>query len=165
MTAHGDVYATLAGGLTRDVVLNFGEVRIRALGTSMAPSILPGDLISIQRASIDEIALGEVVLVERQGRLCAHRVIASSGRCDGRQLITRGDRLRHSDPPVLASEVLGRVTTIERASRRVPPPAPLTGWKHLLARLLRSSDYATYVYVNLASRWRRGIFRRAECRP
>jgi len=164
MTVQGDVYATLAGDLTRDIVLNFGEVRIRALGTSMVPSILPGDLISIQRTDLTEISPGEVVVFERRGRFFAHRVVACSGGPDDRHLITRGDRLGHNDPPVSASELLGRVTTIERALRQSPPPGPLTGWKQLFSRLLRSSDYATYVYVGLVARWRRVISRRAECR-
>ena len=165
MKAPGDVYATLACDLTRDVVLNFGEVRLRALGTSMVPSILPGDLLSVQRASMDQISPGEVVLYERQGRLYAHRVVGSTGGSSrSAQLITRGDRLGYDDPPVSEAELLGRVTTIERASRQGPPPGLLTGWKQFFVCLLRSSDYATYVYVSLAARWRQIISRRAECR-
>lgn len=164
MKAPGDVYATLACDLTRDVVLNFGEVRLRAFGTSMAPSILPGDVIFIQRANMDQISPGEVVLYERRGRLFAHRVVGCAGTSGSPQLITRGDRLSYNDPPVSSAELLGRVTQIERASRQAQAPAPLTGWKHILLRLLRTSDFATYVYVGLVARWRRRLSRRAECR-
>jgi len=164
MKGPGDVYAVLACGLARDVVRKFGEVRLRALGTSMVPSILPGDLISIQRASMSQISPGEVVLFERDGRLFAHRVIGTAGSPDTPHLITRGDRLCYNDPPVSAAELLGRVTSIERGYRQMHPPYPLTGWKQVFSFLLRSSDHATYVYVNLAARWSHVISRRAECR-
>jgi hypothetical protein len=134
------------------------------MGTSMVPSIHPGDLISIQRASMSQISPGEVVLFERDGRLFAHRVVCTAGGPIAPQLITRGDRLCFNDPPVSAAELLGRVTSVERGCRRMQPPDPLTGWKQLFSRLLRSSDHATYVYVTLAARWRQVIFRRAECR-
>lgn len=164
MNGPADAYAVLACGLARDVVRNFGEVRLRALGTSMVPSILPGDLISIQRASMSQISPGEVVLFERDGRVFAHRVIDTAGSPGTLQLITRGDRLCYNDPPVSAVELLGRVTSIERDRKQILPPAPLTGWKQFLCWLLRSSDHATYVYVTLAARWRHVISRRAECR-
>jgi signal peptidase I len=164
MNGPGDGYAVLACGLARDVVRKFGEVRLRAMGTSMVPSILPGDLISIQRASLSQISAGEVVLFEREGRLFAHRVVRTAGSADMPQLITRGDRLGYNDPPVSAAELLGRVTSIERDRRAILLPAPLTGWKQILCWLLRSSDHATYVYVSLAARWRHVISRRAECR-
>jgi hypothetical protein len=164
MKGPGDGYAVLACGLARDVVRNFGEVRLRALGTSMVPSILPGDLISIQRASMSQISPGEVVLFEREGRLFAHRTVCTAGGPGAPQLITRGDRLCYNDLPVSAAELLGRVTSIERGCRQMQPPDPLTGWKQLFCCLLRSSDRATYVYVNLAARWSHVISRRAECR-
>ncbi len=164
MKGPGDVCTVLACGLAGDVVRNFGEVRLRALGTSMVPAILPGDLISIQRASISRISPGEIVLFERDGRIFAHRVIGSAGSPDRPQLITRGDRLCYNDPPVSAAELLGRVTSIARDRRQILPPAPLTGWKQIPCWLLRSSDHATYVYVSLAARWRHVISRRAECR-
>ncbi len=164
MKGPGDVCTVLACGLAGDVVRNFGEVRLRALGTSMVPAILPGDLISIQRASMSQISPGEVVLFERDGRVFAHRVIGNAGSLGASQLITRGDRLGYNDPPVSAAELLGRVTCIERGCRQMQPPTPLTGWKQILGWLLRSSDHATYVYVNLAARWSHVISRRAECR-
>ena len=65
----------LACGLAEEVVRAFGEVRLRVFGTSMAPSILPGDLVLIQRASLDEILPGQVVLFLQRGRLFVHRVV------------------------------------------------------------------------------------------
>ena len=159
---------TQACGLAGDVVRTFGEVRLRVFGTSMVPSILPGDLISIQRANLSEISSGEIVLYSRDGRLFAHRVVARAGSHDDPRLITRGDRLSHNDPSVSSSELLGRVTSIQcadgRGHRRVQPEARLSAWEQMILRVLRTSDRATYLYLRIAGYWRGFIFGRAACR-
>jgi len=70
---------TLACSLAGEVVRRFGKVRLRVFGTSMLPSILPGDLISVQRAGLSGISSGEIVLYSREGRLFAHRVVGRAG--------------------------------------------------------------------------------------
>ena len=139
----------LACGLAGDVLRTFGEVRLRVFGTSMVPSILPGDLICVQRAGVSEISSGEIVLYSRDGRMFAHRVVDLAGGADDALLITRGDRLCHNDPPVSSSELLGRVTSLGRGNFQRRPALCLNGWERLIARLLRHSDQATYLYVRL----------------
>ena len=159
---------TLACGLAGDVVCKFGEVRLRVFGTSMVPSILPGDLISVQRAELSEISSGEIVLYSRDGRLFAHRVVARAGSHDDPRLITRGDRLFHSDPPVSSLEMLGRVTSIQcgdgRGHRPVRPAARVRRWEQMIARVLQISDRATSVYLRLVGYWRSLFSGRAACR-
>jgi signal peptidase I len=156
----------LACGLAEEVVRAFGEVRLRVFGTSMVPSILPGDLVLIQRASLDEILPGQVVLFLQKERLYVHRVVgrkvaATAGRPGESCLITRGDRLRHEDPPVSSLELLGRVVSIERDTRKVELIA--NGSNRLIVRLLQSSDRVTYLYLRLAAVWRNFFLRRAKC--
>ena len=155
-----------ACGLTEEIIRTFGEVRLRVFGTSMAPSILPGDLVSIERAGLEDISPKEIVLYLRQGRLFVHRVVerkaaAAATGSEEAHLITRGDRLRHDDPPVSSAELLGRVVSIERDKRKVD----LSGVEsnHPLARLLRASDRLTYLYVRLAASWPALFPRRAKC--
>jgi signal peptidase I len=78
MSRRENVAVTLACGLTGEIVRTFGEVRLRVFGTSMVPSILPGDLISVQRAGVSEISIGEIVLYAREERLFAHRVVGAA---------------------------------------------------------------------------------------
>src|ERR1700688_4923956 len=120
----GNASVELACGLTEEVVRTFGTVRLRVFGTSMVPSILPGDLVLIHKASLNDISPGEVVMFLQKGRLFVHRVVdrrvaATSGGPVEPCLITRGDRLRHDDPPVSSPELLGRVVSIERDNRKV----------------------------------------------
>ena len=164
--SHGNASIELACGLAEEIVRTFGEVRLRVFGTSMAPAILPGDLVSIHQASLLDISQGEVVLYMRSGRLCVHRVVnrgigAAPGCPAEPYLITRGDRLRHDDPPVFPSEFLGRVSSIVRGTRKVDLPAHASN--HPLARLLQSSDRVTYLYSRLATRRPTLFFRRAKC--
>jgi signal peptidase I len=163
----GNASIELTCGLAEEVVRNFGEVRLRVFGTSMVPSILPGDFVSIHRASLRDISRGEVVLFLRKGRFFVHRVVdrrvlALAGSPEESCLITRGDHLRHDDPPVSTPELLGRVVSVERDNRKVELLAD--GSNRLIVRLLQSSERATSLYLRLAARWRTLFRARAKCR-
>jgi signal peptidase I len=156
----------LACGLAAEIVRAFGEVRLRVFGTSMVPSILPGDLVTIRRASLNSISPGEVVLFLREERLFVHRVVArrtagSSNNPEQSCLITRGDRLRRDDLPVSSADLLGRVVCVERGNRKIQL-LPTTS-NRLMVRLLRSSDRMTYLFLGLAACWRTIFVRRAKC--
>jgi signal peptidase I len=148
----------LVCGLAGEVVRTFGEVRLRVRGTSMVPSILPGDLVAIQSAGLREISPGEVVLFSQKGRLFVHRVVDRqvSSAADGLEepfLITRGDRLCHNDPPVSSRDMLGRVVSVKRGNRKIELLAQPNGSNRWMARLLRTSDHATVLYLFLAACW------------
>jgi hypothetical protein len=169
---HGPV--EVACGLSEEIVRTFGEVRLRVNGTSMAPSILPGDVVSIAQANLENVAPGEVVSFLQGGRLFVHRVVrreapAKNTLAGTSLLITRGDRLQHEDPPVSGTELLGRVVVLERGGHKVKLLPQRSN--SLIALTLQSSDRATYLYVKAANLWRsidfrpgfkRG-FRRAKC--
>src|ERR1700733_6292846 len=105
IVSQGNASIELACGLAEEVVRTFGEVRLRVFGTSMVPSIIPGDFVLVRRTGLQEIFPGEVVLYLRNGRFFVHRVvgrivIAGEGRLGEPHLITLGDRLRRTDAPV-----------------------------------------------------------------
>jgi signal peptidase I len=162
----GNTSIEVACGLAEEVVRIFGEVRLRVFGTSMVPSILPGDLVSVHRADLHDISPAEVVLFLQNGRLFVHRVVDRKvvAIAEGPEelcLITRGDRLRADDPPVCSAELLGRVVSIERDCRKVELLA--NGSNRLIIRLLQSSDHATSLYLRLTTCWRTLFLRRAKC--
>jgi hypothetical protein len=164
MNDPGTASATIKCELAGEVVRTFGEVRLRVLGTSMVPAIHPGDLISIQHASLSEISLGEIVVYSREGRLIAHRVVGRASSSEQPLLIMRGDRLRKDDAPVFLPELLGRVHLIERGQRRLQPATGLSMWERMILRLLRFSDRATYLYLRLDAGRQRLFPGRTECR-
>jgi signal peptidase I len=163
----GNAPTEMACGLAKEIILTFGELRLRVFGTSMAPTILPGDVVTVRRAAPSEISAGEIVLFLQKGRLFVHRVLGRAGsaavdRPEQACLITRGDRLGHDDPPVSPDQFMGRVVCVERGDREITldPRAP----RSLLARLLCASDRMTYLYVRLFACCRSLSFSEVKCR-
>ncbi len=126
--------SALGADLLADLLQEHGEARMRAQGTSMLPSIRPGDVLIIEAADVSEIPLGAIAVWRRGERLVAHRVIEQMVSADGSlKLVTCGDRQQQRDESIGDEELLGRVTMIQRGPRTMlPGPQPSAG-----ARLLR----------------------------
>ena len=125
--------------LIGEVVHRFGVVRLRAAGSSMLPSIWPGDVLTVCRAEIGALQAGDVALFTREGRLFAHRVvghIVSDGRV---HLSTRGDTVPASDGPVSASELLGVVVAVSRNGKGSRTFASRGGSVRLVSAFARRS--------------------------
>jgi hypothetical protein len=157
--------AALRLELAVEVARTFGSLRLRVAGTSMMPAIRPGDLLSIDRVNLRDTSPGEIVMFARVGRLFAHRIVDQSGGASDPcasapycasepYLVTRGDRLLENDPPVFQSELIGRVTSIERAGSPVRSRPWLDVPNRVLGRLLRSSDRATVLFLRVTALWR-----------
>jgi len=145
--------------LVSRAIRKFGRIRLRVSGTSMVPTMRPGNLVTIEAAGVKEISLGEVVVFVRSGHLVCHRVTEkitpsernSSNQFFSARLVTRGDRMRRDDPIVSSSELLGRVTQIERGNRRVRLRTRLSAAEQMICGLLRVSDRATSLYLRVTA--------------
>src|SRR6266705_555289 len=87
--------------LVADVLGHFGSARLCVQGSSMLPSLRPGDEIQLQSIPLSELKRGDIVAYRRDDRLFVHRVIGIA------PLMTRGDTLSQADAPVSESELLG----------------------------------------------------------
>ena len=108
-----------------EVLRTFGEVRLGVFGGSIAPSIPPGDFISVQRAAL-HVWFGKGVLFSRWGQLFLHRGVQQNGAHSADVSfelwsITRGGRLGVDDPPICRGELLGQVVSIQRGTQRLKP--------------------------------------------
>jgi signal peptidase I len=116
--------------LAAEVLRSGGTIRIRAFGTSMLPTIWPGDILQIESKPWHEFEAGDVVLVKREKNILIHRLVSN----DGLQWTTRGDAMPQDDPPVASADVLGRVAQIQRRNcvmepkRRLMPVQRVLGW-------------------------------------
>ena len=122
--------------LAVEVLTSGHSLRLRAFGTSMLPSIWPGDLLSIKPTSEQEIAAGDIVLVARQTRFFIHRLIQKRDSC----WITRGDSLPQNDDPFTSCEVLGRVSLIHKNKKTIVPEPRRSLFNRTLAWMLCRSD-------------------------
>lgn len=127
-------------GLAAEMLRHHGTVRLKAWGTSMLPSLWPGDLLTIQSAAYDEVVPGDIVLVMRDNRFFVHRIVETRRDGDCISWITRGDAMPQSDPPTAASELLGRVVGISRANRSFIPSRRVLPVHSALAKMLCQSD-------------------------
>ena len=120
--------------LATEILRRHGTVQLKAWGTSMLPSVWPGDLLTIQSVAYDEVVPGDIVLVLRDNRFFIHRLVERRRGQDCISWITRGDAMPQSDPSVYASQMLGRVAGIRRAHRsfvpspRVSQPHSVLAW-------------------------------------
>ena len=118
----------------------------------MLPSVLPGDVLVIQREELTHLISGDIALFSRGDRLFAHRVVKknSSGTP---YLITRGDSLPEDDLPVYAHQLLGRVTGALRGKSRIALPRP-TALSRAISVLFRQSEVLTTLLLWLLNRVR-----------
>lgn len=117
-----------------------GRVFLNVSGTSMLPSVRPGDILKVRRASIQNISLGDIVLFGRAERLYIHRAIRRTvARCQGAMeihLITRGDSLARSDGPLGPVNLLGKVVRLERGGHGIDLETPWRAqWGRILAQI------------------------------
>lgn len=105
--------------LATKILFAFGELRFVAQGSSMLPSIFPGDTLLVLRQPTANVQPGHVVLFSRDGRFCAHRVIRAIEVDAQPFVITCGDALNQEDLPVAEHELFGRVTAVLRFGKRI----------------------------------------------
>jgi len=144
-----DSAAALKCDLAGELLRSFGPLSFPAIGWSMLPTVWPGDTLVVERVSPDRVSVGDVVVVGREGRLCAHRVIGTEGDPENPYWITQGDALPVPDRPVAGSELLGRVAYLIRAGKLIAAPAELSVGERLVAKIVRRCFPAARVLVYL----------------
>jgi hypothetical protein len=149
-----EVRETYQLDLAAEVLSSNGTIRLRALGTSMLPSIWPGDVLSIESNLAEQIVPGDLVLVARDGRFVVHRLVERRSS----QWITRGDAMPQNDPPVADGQLLGKVFTIHRLRRAVVPNPRVAPLVRTVAWILR--DWG--LFRNIALRIHAFLQRRAS---
>lgn len=108
-------YNQLAQQLGQEFLAEGGMLRLQVNGVSMAPTLLPGDVIWVEPVAAAELAPGDLVLARRAGDMVTHRLI-SSGESGW---VLKGDACGFPDPPLPAESLVGRAVQLERKGQRV----------------------------------------------
>jgi hypothetical protein len=135
--------------LIQDAADAGGDVSLMVRGASMLPAVWPGDVVTVRRCEFADLQPSQIALFHRDGKLTAHRIQKISNN----EIITRGDALACFDPPVRASEIVGRVESIYRNGRKFSPEQRL--WQRVAAWTLRNSDLSMRTTLFLGRRLRR----------
>ena len=115
-----------------------GVVCIRATGTSMLPSLFPGDLLTVKATPREKLHKGDIVLIVRDARAFVHRLIIEPKPMSPLQ--TRGDAMAQADPPVAEGGLCGRVVEVTRNGRTFLPASRLTATERAVGLILCYCD-------------------------
>lgn len=158
-----DLAASAKCELAGEVLRSFDSLRFSATGWSMSPTVWSGDTLVVERVSSDRFRLGDIALVGREGRLCAHRVVSLAQGSGNRFWITQGDAMATPDRPVIESELLGRVTELVRSGKSMAVSAKLSAIERLVAQIIRRSEFAARVFVYMTGKFRTQRESRLPC--
>jgi signal peptidase I len=137
--------------LAAEVLRASGTLRLRVMGSSMLPSVWPGDTLIIERVNSDAVSRGDIVLFGRDRRLFVHRVVAKTDMDQDCAILTRGDALPQPDRPVRGRNLLGRVSFIVRDGKLVAPSGGLRLPQRAIAALVQRSEIAARAVVSIHS--------------
>ena len=134
--------------LAAETLQQSSEVRFVARGTSMLPAIVPGDCLTLKSFGPCEVpSYGEALLVRRDGEFRIHRLVRVLDNTPQHIYILRGDALLQDDPPVSRSQILGRVTSLQRDGKSFPLTATSTLPQRLLRFFVRHSSAAAALLI------------------
>jgi len=89
------------------------RLRIQVTGSSMAPFIKSGDVVTVQKFPFEDLKIGDLVLCRHQGyAMKLHRLIRirkNPGRFYQNMMLTKGDANREYDPVVDKNAYMGKV--------------------------------------------------------
>jgi len=123
--------------LAEHVVGHGMSIRFRASGDSMYPVILNGDVITVSPVAAHEIARGDILLYRDGDRVLAHRLVGVAASGSETRFRLRGDSNATCDLPIAASQIVGRVETVERHGRVIALHATLAGIQRTSATIRR----------------------------
>lgn len=135
--------------LAADVLRSSGVLRLKVTGWSMLPTVWPGDTLVVEHGGSDRAVSGDLVLVVREGRLFAHRLIQNVVDGGSTEILTRGDAMERPDPPIHKNGLVGKVTRIVRNGKSIVPRRDLRLSERAIAAMVRRSDLAARVVVGV----------------
>jgi hypothetical protein len=136
----------LRAQLVREMLRTHGSVRLRVFGSSMLPTIWPGDVINIEACESSQLQVNDVVFYFRRHIAVVHRI---RSRFEN-SFVTQGDALSRPDDQIASGLVLGRVVAIERQGALLSVRGP----GRLTLKLFRLSGMLGRAVSRLYAEWR-----------
>ncbi len=100
--------------LCMDILAQENTLRFHAIGKSMAPCINDGDLVEVTAFDVASVCPNDIILYRASwGKVVAHRLLKIYDDNGTPMVITKGDSISVSDPPIRVDQVLGCVKVIQ----------------------------------------------------
>jgi signal peptidase len=87
----------------------FGVRPTLVSGVSMDPALIAGDIVITREVSAEEIVVGDIIRFRHHDTYILHRVVDVENESGRIYFITKGDANNVEDPPVLESQLEGKV--------------------------------------------------------
>ncbi|WP_409344369.1 signal peptidase I [Paenibacillus sp. MBLB4367] len=97
-----------------------GYLEIASVGDSMYPLIREGDMCRFEPVLLEAVRKGDVLLfATKAGHLVGHRFLKQYGERGECFYVCKGDTNKFPDEPIRPQQIIGRLTLIRTASRRL----------------------------------------------
>ncbi|MBU0763769.1 MAG: signal peptidase I [Bacteroidetes bacterium] len=93
-------------------------VRVRVTGSSMRPFIRDNDIAVVESISEESLKKGDIIVYRMSQQYVVHRLLKIIISEYETLYVCKGDSCCRKDMPVAAEHIYGRVSLIERGSRR-----------------------------------------------
>lgn len=160
-----DAFGPMKHNLIMKALREHGHCRLQVSGSSMLPTLWPGDTVRIESLPFSQLnpgdLVGNIVLYDRDGRFFLHRLIglrtnAPEGLPSEALFMTRGDAIPQDDLPVPASHLLGVLAGVRRGNEWAAVPRRISTGSRLIALLSRSSLFVRLL-LRVRSRWNSAV--------
>ena len=108
--------SALLADLLRQAMKEGKSPFVTVVSNSMSPLIRRGDQIRIGPTTAEKLQPGDIIVYSGPANLITHRFWGFLSEKDTTQLVTKGDRPQHFDPPFIQTDLVGQV--------HWPPPKP-----------------------------------------
>jgi signal peptidase I len=126
--------------LLTEVLGEHGRARLRVTGSSMLPTLWPGDVVALERADLHQLCVGDVILFQKQERLFLHRIIAIDH--STYRITTRGDAMPQADPVVPSAQILAKAESVENCQGQIISHFRPPLFARLIGLAVAHSDFA-----------------------
>ncbi len=149
MNARPEIHGAERSALLAEALRLQERQRLQVYGESMLPALWPGDIAEIEACGVSEVRRGDIVLAQRDGRLCLHRFLGHSP--EGGFLL-RGDSMPKPDPVFPPEALLARLVFADPRRRIFSFLSPR--WSRALGLLLCYCGLARRLALRWHRRWR-----------
>lgn len=133
--------------LAAETLRQFRDIRFVARGSSMLPTLYPGDCLTVKSFGASTPQCGDIVLYRRAGEFRVHRIVSILNETSSRFYVLRGDSLTEDDPPVPGRDLLGRVTSLLRWGKPLEINSAQTMHQRVLRSMVRHSQIAAVLLL------------------
>ncbi len=87
-------------------------------GNSMYPALKSGDVGIVEKCSITDIQIGDIIVFKQNGELVAHRLVKIIVNDGTHLLVAKGDKNMHPDKPFAIEALIGKVCSFQRRNKK-----------------------------------------------